>query len=323
MRVASVDIGTNTLRLLIADVDDGTIRPVLYKRAITRLGGGYGDERGIDPASARRALQVLVDYAGVIKEHAVELVLPVATSVVRKAVNRAEFVKEASLLLGASVRVINGEEEAGLSVAGVLSIIDPPGGKMIVMDIGGGSTEYAFVPGDKGGFTAFSMEMGVVHLTESRLKNDPPTDAEARELSADIDSVLADLRARACDRGLDHAAYSSRGGSRLVGTAGTVTTLASVALGLMDYDPKKINNCVLPKRAVEDIYSRLLSMTIMERGELLSLEKGREDLIVSGAAIVLRTMDAFGFDSLTVSDAGLLEGIIYDRLQDDRGINKR
>ncbi|MBI5885091.1 MAG: exopolyphosphatase [Deltaproteobacteria bacterium] len=311
-RYASIDIGTNTLRLLIASVDDaGGVRHEIYKRRITRLGGDYTDSVGIAPASAERAFVALAEFQLVIAEAGVDGVYAFATSVVRRACNRAWFVDEVEKRTGIRIAVISGDEEARLALTGVLSVIDARRGRDLVIDIGGGSTEFIFT--EMGALKgAWSMEMGVVHLAEAHLKSDPPTKGQSEGLEAEIMSVISGLKSRLADAGIDAADYSAASGAAFVGTAGTITTLAALDMNLEVYDRERINGYRLSRTSVERMYERLLSLTLSERGRILSLEKGREDLIIPGTAITLKTMEAFGFDDILVSDAGLLEGIIID-----------
>ncbi|MFQ5736855.1 MAG: exopolyphosphatase [Thermodesulfobacteriota bacterium] len=321
MRYASIDVGTNTLRLLIAEADGGGggagggIRPILYRRAITRLGGAYTESEGIDASSAQRAFAALEGFATVIAGAGVDEVHATATSVVRRAVNRDWFVEEAARRTGIRLRVITGDTEARLSLLGVLSVVDPGNGSRLVIDIGGGSTEYIAADGTEPA-GAWSMEMGVVHLTEARLASDPPRDAELASMEADIKAVLEELKGRMRLDGVPPEGFSAPAGASFVGTAGTITTLAAIDMDLPVYDRERINNHTLTKKRVSGLYRYLAKLTLKERKGILSLEKGREDLIIAGTAITLLSMDAFGFEEITVSDAGLLEGIIIDRVAD-------
>jgi len=317
-RYASIDIGTNTLRLLVASVDEaGEVRHEIYKRQITRLGGDYTESAGIAPASAQRAFAALAEFKLVIDEAGVDGVCAFATSVVRRACNRAWFIDGVKKRTGIEIAVISGNEEARLALIGVLSVIDARRGRDLVIDIGGGSTEFIFT--DRGALKgAWSMEMGVVHLTEAHLKSDPLTKGQIEGLEAEITGVIAGLKSSIMEAGIEAAGYCADAGAVFVGTAGTITTLAALEMNLEVYDRERINGCRLSKSAVERMYARLLSLTFEERGRILSLEKGREDLIIPGAAITLKTMEAFGFDEILVSDAGLLEGIIIDSCRNGR-----
>lgn len=312
VRYASIDIGTNTLRLLIASVDAaGAVRHETYKRRITRLGGDYTDALGIDPVGAERTFAGLTEFSRIIAKAGVEAVYAFATSVVRRARNRVWFINEVKKRTGIEIAVISGEEEARLALIGVMSVIDARPGRDLVIDIGGGSTEFIFT--DRGVLTgAWSMEMGVVHLTEAHLRSDPPKRAEIDGLEAAIAAVISQVKERIKAAGIDASAYSADAGAVFVGTAGTITTLAALELNLEVYDRDRINGSRLSRAAIEKMYAHLSGLTLAERGRILSLEKGREDLIIPGAAITLKTMAAFGFNEILVSDAGLLEGIIID-----------
>lgn len=315
MKYASIDIGTNTLRLLIAESDcNGHLKPFIYKRAITRLGGGYTDGAGIDPASAQRTFAAIEGFRKVMMEAGVEDVTAVATSVVRRACNRGWFLREVFNRTGINVDVISGDEEARLSLAGVLSVIDgKKAGKRLVIDIGGGSTEFIATSGEE--LTgAWSMEMGVVHLSERHLKSDPPDKKDLDALEGEISGVIAALKGLMKNDKTDPEKYSGEKGAALVGTAGTITTLAAIDQGLEVYDRERINNYTLSKPKVRNIYDYLCGLTLRERGHVLTLEKGREDLIIPGAAITLTVMEAFGFNEIKVSDAGLLEGVIIKKV---------
>mgnify|MGYP001609366102 FL=1 len=299
-KYAAIDIGTNTLRLLIAGMDNDRIIPIVYDRSITRLGGGYDQMTGIDPASAERTINVLAEFKRQILSNEAADVTAVATSVVRRAANREWFLGEALKKTGIVIEVISGDEEARLSLLGVLSVLTPGGcARRMVIDIGGGSTEFILTDSPLPP-RAWSMDMGVVHLAERHLKSDPPLAHEVLRLEADISGTIEALKRLMLDSGVDPSAYSKANNAQFVGTAGTITTLAAIDMNLTDYDRNRINNYKLSKETIKAIYERLLAMNIKERSEMLSLEKGREDLIIPGAAITLCIMDSFGFDEVIV-----------------------
>ncbi len=315
MKYASIDTGTNTLRLLIAEPGGpGALKPLIYKRAITRLGGGFDPGRGMAPDSMERSIRALTDFAAIIKSEGVQRVRAVATSVVRRAVNRQDFLQEVKRRAGITIEVIDGMEEARLTLRGVRSVISGAAHRSLVMDIGGGSTEFiATEDGRSQG--AWSLEMGVVRLTEKYLLHDPPEAAELRGMEEEISSVIRSLKDRMREAGPDPALYGEARGADFIGTAGTITTLAALDLGLDEYDRVQINNHTLTRRKVEHFYKYLSALTIREKSEIPALEKGREDLIIPGAAITLSVMDAFGYSEVKVSDAGLLEGIIIEMIE--------
>ena len=323
MKFASIDIGTNTLRLLVAELASaGCLKPLLHRRFITRLGGGYSDVSGIEESAAERAFEALSEIRNILKDEAPELVDAVATSVVRRAVNSVWFLEEGKKRLGHDIRAIDGETEARLALKGVTSVLrgTAVGKKRLVMDIGGGSTEFVLVLNAeiKG---SFSMELGVVHLTEAYLKSDPPAIEELDALREAIGEVVSDLKKSMREASIDPLEFSPVNGAALVGTAGTVTTLSAMKLGLKEYEPKLINGSVLTLEEVEGLFDLLKGLTMAERLEIDALEEGREDLIIAGALIVLVTMSAFGFKEMTICDAGLLEGIILDGVKHGENID--
>jgi exopolyphosphatase/guanosine-5'-triphosphate,3'-diphosphate pyrophosphatase len=316
MKCASIDIGTNTLRLLVAEFTSAScLKPVICKRFITRLGGGFTDT-GIEESAAERAFKALDEIKEVLGIESPELIIAVATSVVRRAANKDWFLAEGSKRLGYEIKTIDGETEARLALKGVASVLKGTavGKKRLVMDIGGGSTEFTFAVSDdiRG---AISLEMGVVHLTEKFLKSDPPTDDEMDRLKVEISGQLSKLKEEMRASSIAPLEFSPNNKAVFVGTAGTVTTLSAIKLGLNEYDPKVINGSSLSLKDIEGLLDRLKALSMSERLEIEALEDGREDLIIPGALIVLMTMNAFGFKEMTVSDAGLLEGAILDELK--------
>ena len=311
-RFASIDIGTNTLRLLIAEVKDRFLIPVCHDRYIARLGGGYSEAEGMTPDAMERAVGGLRDFRSTIDGYAVERVRVVATSVVRMARNGMEFAERIRAELGFEVEVVSGEREAQLALLGVLAVLDAEARRCLVMDIGGGSTEFIAADGGKVA-GAWSLEMGVVHLAESYLHGDPPAERELRAMELEVDNLLEVLKGLMYKDGVDVHLY--RGGRAVfVGTAGTVTTLAAIEQKMERYRPELINNYTISRDRVIALYHSLSSMTLEKRSAIPALERGREDLILPGAAITRKAMDTFGFESMTVSDSGLLEGIIIDLL---------
>lgn len=296
-RYASIDLGTNTARLLIGSTESGSISLVLLKRHITRLGGGFTRELGISPEAWQRSLNALTDFAADMKQEGVVRVRAVATSAVRDAVNGAAFCAEVLERTGIGLEVIDGEEEGLLTLSGVLSGLSRKEGDFFVFDVGGGSTEYTLSATHVPLYTE-SLPLGVVRLTEG--KGDLPAMEEK------IDRELGGLRQRLEGKGL----ADRLDGATLVGTAGTATTLAAIDLRMVDYDYRYVNNHVLSIDAIREIYARLLPLSPAERLAVPGLEKGREDLIIAGILITLKTMEIFGFERLTVSDFGLLEGVL-------------
>jgi exopolyphosphatase/guanosine-5'-triphosphate,3'-diphosphate pyrophosphatase len=296
--VAAIDLGTNTARLLIGFIDDdGCIRPVLVRRHITRLGGGFEKKSGISPQARERTIQAMSDFSECLKRYRVGRVRAVATSAVRDAVNGAEFVAEVFEKTGIRLEIIDGGEEASLTLQGVISGLDDRRGDFFVFDIGGGSTEYTLAEEDRLLFTR-SLPLGVVRLTEGKSSPDAMEEKISRELATLAgDADKAGLAERISD-------------AVLVGTAGTATTLAAIHLKMADYDYRRVNNYCLSWADIKGIFADLAPKTPDERLKVIGLEKGREDLIIAGIMITVRTMEKFGFERLKVSDYGLLEGVM-------------
>ena len=309
--VASLDLGTNTFRLLIADgISRDRLSPVITKRAITRLGEGFAKRGRIQPSAINRSIAVLEDFARIIEKNHVENVFAVATSVVREAENGEAFIAQIYKKTGIPVRTLTGSEEARLSLKGVLSAVTQPTPNTLVFDIGGGSTEFILTE-DTRPLSIESTALGVLFLSERFPTSDPPTTGELSRLSTTI-------RKHLCLINFDDAIppgvhYGDPSLLPLIGTAGTVTTLAAIDQKMETYDPGTINNYRLSRETLLTMYQRLTTLTAAQRTAIPGLEKGREAVIIPGAAIVLEIMNLFGYNHLTVSDAGLLEGIILDR----------
>lgn len=293
--VAAIDLGTNTARLLIATLNP--FHQILLKRSITRLGGGFSREAGLSPEAMQRSLAALTGFAQEMARHQVTRLRAVATSAVRDAVNGPAFCERVRQETGIELEVIDGHEEAVLTLAGVCGVLTDTDRDLAVFDIGGGSTEYTLARGDQHLFSR-SLPVGVVRLTEGKVGVAAMQDKIARELSE-------------VKRQMEQAGLAERfAAAALVGTAGTATTLAAIQLKMTDYDYRKVNNFVLKQREIEEIHRTLLPLSPKERLEVQGLEPGREDLIIAGTLVVLETMRVFGFTELTVSDSGLLEGLI-------------
>jgi exopolyphosphatase/guanosine-5'-triphosphate,3'-diphosphate pyrophosphatase len=295
---AAIDVGTNTARLLIGCLDaTGTLQPLLLKRQITRLGGGFSRKTGLSAEAMKRTIAAMHDFAESIKHHGVTEVRAVTTSAVRDALNGRNFSNEVLARTGIRLDIIDGNEEALLTLKGVLTAMDKRSEDFFVFDVGGGSTEYTLSLGETPLFTR-SLPLGVVRLTEGKITCDAINDKISRELAL----LAKDLEQEGLKEKVERAT--------LVGTAGTATTLAALHLKMEDYDYRKVNNYCLSLDNIKDILSQLLPMTPEERLTVPGLEKGREDLIIAGIFITIRTMELFGFKQLKVSDYGLLEGLL-------------
>jgi exopolyphosphatase/guanosine-5'-triphosphate,3'-diphosphate pyrophosphatase len=302
-RIAAIDFGTNTARLLIADLfDNGRFEQVALKRTIVRLGGGFSRETGLADDAMQRANDCLLDFAETIRLHGVDTIRAVGTSAVRDAANGSAFVDRMAAETGIRLGVIDGLTEGSVTLAGVLSGLDQQPEQLLMFDVGGGSTEYTVARNSHPLFV-HSLPLGVVRLTEGQ--GEPVAMKEKIERELD---VLEQYLAAA------HIVVSPA--ILLVGTAGTATTLAAISLKMAEYDYRKVNNCLLERQEIQRIYDQLLLLSPDERLGIAGLEKGREDLILAGTLITLLTLQRFGLDIMKVSDFGLLEGLIVSDLFD-------
>jgi exopolyphosphatase / guanosine-5'-triphosphate,3'-diphosphate pyrophosphatase len=299
-RVAAIDCGTNSIRLLIADVADGVLTDVVREMRVVRLGQDVDRTGRIAPEALERTRVALVDYAAAIREHRAPHVRMVATSATRDAANRADFLAMVRAELGIDPEVISGEQEAALSFAGAVNGRPGLAGPLLVADIGGGSTELVLgAPDGTGELQAHSMDVGCVRLTERHLHDDPPTPAQ-------IEATVADLRAAIARAGRDVPLHEA---ATFVGVAGTVTTVAAIALGLARYDPDAIHGSTITAAQVHEVTDRLLRMTHAQRAALPVMHPGRVD-VIGGGALVLRTLvEETGVDAVIASEHDILDGI--------------
>jgi len=303
-RVAAIDCGTNSLRLLIADVDAsrGTLVDLDREMKIVRLGQGVDRTRRFADDALERTFAVCRDYAERIRARHVQRVRFVATSASRDVSNRDAFVAGVRRALTVDPEVISGDEEAALSFAGATrELLDVQGihQPYLVIDIGGGSTE--FVVGGRAVEAARSVDIGCVRLTERHLRDDPPT-------AAQVDAARADIIA-----GIDLAAQTVpvRTAATLVGLAGSVTTVAAIALGLDEYDPVRIHHSRIPAAQVHEVADRLLSMTRAQRAATPVMHPGRVDVIGAGALILDTIVERVGAAEVVVSEHDILDGIAF------------
>ena len=305
-RLASVDLGSNTLRLLIAEpAVIAPIRPIIVERRITRLGENFLPDKTLQLVAMDRSIAALEEFAELMALNDVTDYLAGATAVVREATNGGHFLDQVQRKTGLVVRLLSGSEEARLSFLGVASVISSRESSMVIFDIGGGSTELVWKgEGDNRALESSSLPLGVVHLTEAFLQADPPGQEACAQLRGHVSSVLGEV-----------SLYRELHDTLWVGTAGTVTTLASMWHELVEYDRERINGTVLGKTWLADLCATLAGMKLTERRKLTGLEPGREDIILAGGLVTLEMMDFFGFSHFTVSDAGLLEGLFLDLCQ--------
>lgn len=292
---AAIDFGTNTARLLIAVRSPAGITPIRVEREVVRLGGGFTDEYGLSAEARQRGLACLHRFSEIISGYEVGQVRATATSAVRDAVNGGAFVDKVFQDTGVQLVVIDGDAEARLTLKGVLSGLDSESSTLVVLDVGGGSTEFTVSSHGSPVFIK-SMPIGVVRLTEGF--------GTSIEMIERVRSVIDQL-----EKDLSSSGITVSGDFELVGTAGTATTIAAIKLEMVDYDYRKVNNYTVSRGDVAEIFQRLSQLNPQERLAIKGLEKGREDLIIAGLVIITSVMDRFGFNRLKVSDFGLLEGL--------------
>jgi exopolyphosphatase/guanosine-5'-triphosphate,3'-diphosphate pyrophosphatase len=307
MRVAGVDIGTNSARLLVGDITerDGTLVSLERRMTITRLGQGVDSSRRLAPAAIDRTLDALRDYRRVMDSvGGVEAVRATATSAARDATNRDDFFAPAAEILGTELELLSGDEEAALSFLGATTELngaaEPP---YLVVDIGGGSTE--FVVGTTEPEGKLSVDIGCVRITEAWLHSDPPA---AEELSQAVHVV----REHVLD--VIREVPGVKSARTLIGLAGTVTSVAAIELGLAEYDATRIHHSRLSRASVEDVFRTLATETAEERRHNPGLEAGRVDVIVGGVIVLVTILRTMGFDELLVSEADILDGLVRSQI---------
>jgi exopolyphosphatase/guanosine-5'-triphosphate,3'-diphosphate pyrophosphatase len=299
-RVAAIDCGTNSIRLLIAEPDDSAgLRDLERRLEIVRLGQGVDATGEFHPDALQRTFAVVEDYAELIKKSdvPVEKVHFVATSATRDVKNRETFFSGIKQRLGVSPDVISGETEARLSFIGALSRVTPDGEPVLVMDIGGGSTEL--ITGSANGdlHRAISLNIGSVRITERFLKRNPVADDDLERAAADLDDLLA-------GSGVNFDSIGS-----WIGVAGTATTLAGVYLELERYDRERVHGARMPLPAIDQLLHRLAALTVDEIRALPSMHPGRADVITGGALVEARIAARLNVEELIVSESDILDGI--------------
>jgi exopolyphosphatase/guanosine-5'-triphosphate,3'-diphosphate pyrophosphatase len=297
-RIGSIDIGTNSVLLLIAHFDGKRLRRVIDTATITRLGEGVDANGSLGEAAVARTLACLEDYAKQLAEHQVEVRDAVATSAMRDADNGDAFLDRAEAILGVRPQVISGELEAQLSCNGALSGLEPEG-RLTVFDVGGGSTEIIACTRVGTGLAtlrnAVSLPVGAVRMTERHLSSDPPAIEELAALRRDVRKILS--RAPRIV------------GQPLIGVAGTVTTLAALVHNIAPYDGNAVHGCLIGREALSEVLEQLAEMSLAQRRKLAALDPKRADVIVAGAIIVDEICLAAEAPRVLVSDRGVRWGV--------------
>jgi exopolyphosphatase / guanosine-5'-triphosphate,3'-diphosphate pyrophosphatase len=301
-RLGAIDIGTNSVRLLVADVDGAgetaALEPLDRRIRITRLGEGVDESRRLNPEAISRTLDALREYRGVLDELGAERARATATSAARDAGNRDDFFRPAADVLGFEPELLPGVEEARLSFLGATAELDEPA-PYVTVDIGGGSTE--FVAGTHEPDGLISIDTGSVRITEQHLRSDPPEPEELSEAVSVVRAYLSDV---------EREIPAVREAATLVGLAGTITTVAAIELGLTEYDRDKIHHFRLDRTSAEDVFRTLATEPADVRRHNPGLEPGRVDIIVGGTLILVTIMRTFDFKELLVSEADILDGLV-------------
>ena len=304
-RVAAVDCGTNSLRLLLADVDPGRaeLTDVIRRMEIVRLGQGVDQTGRLAPEALARTMAVLREYADVIARSGAQAVRMVATSATRDADNAAEFVRLVKEVLGVAPEVLTGDEEAVLSFTGATAELaaGPDPGPFLVADIGGGSTEFVLGEAGRPPARSISVNVGCVRMTERHLHGDPPSEAEVAAAVADIDAALEEVA----------DAVPVEEARTLIGLAGSVTTVAAIAMRLPAYDAARIHHARVAAADVHAVTRGLLAQTRAGRAAIGVMHPGRVDVIGGGALILDRLMRRFGFAEVLVSEHDILDGMAW------------
>jgi exopolyphosphatase/guanosine-5'-triphosphate,3'-diphosphate pyrophosphatase len=293
-RVAVIDVGTNSARLLVADVTGEKVSPVERRSTVTRLGRGVDLSGRLSAEAIEDACAAIGEYVTVLRELEAEEVAAIATSAVRDAENGSAFVAELRERFALSPRVLDGEEEARLTYAGATSEQSPTEPTLVV-DIGGGSTELIVGSSDEISFHA-SLQAGVVRHTERHIASDPPTAVELESLAADVRGLIADAIGEGVEAELG------------VAVAGTPTSLAAIELELEPYDPNRVHGHILSLPSIQRMLSRLASAPLSKRIEIAGMHPDRAPTIVAGVVILVETMRAFELDRIEVSEHDILYG---------------
>ncbi len=299
-RYAAIDIGTNTILLLIAEqTPEGRLQTIMDLETTTRLGEGLTKTRKINPHAMQRSIDVIDRYLSLCREKGVAEIAAAGTSALREARNRLDFLQKVRRRCGLEIEIISGQEEARLSYLAVAMDQKWPSGPLVVIDIGGGSTEWIY--GDAGGeVRVFSLNIGSVTLTEQFLTSDPVEEGEYQAMTSHVSKLLDNIPPLGGD-------------AVLVGIGGTITSLFSVRQGLKEFDPSRIHHGLLKLKDVEGQIEQLKTLPLRERKAIPGLPPERADVIIAGATILLHCLIRFGSNRIYVSCHGLRYGILFDR----------
>lgn len=300
MRCASIDIGSNTVRLLVADHIERLV-PIIHKRSITRLARDIDASGMLDKQAVEETIEALIEFSGIINSNDIDFhhVMTAGTSALREAADGNEFIEKVSTLTGLDIQVLAPEDEARAMALGVLDVF-PELENAFLLDIGGGSTEAIYI-NDGHIISSHSVATGVVKLIDGFLHSDPPDSGELNSLNAQCRLIASEMR--------EGLSVSIDLNSTFIATAGTATTAASIEMKLERYDHDKVNGYIISLKRLTSMLEHLQSLKALERRRVIGLEPGRADLIIPGLMLTNVIMREFGFNELKVSDSGLLEGL--------------
>lgn len=298
-RVGIIDIGSNSIKFFVGEkCEDGTIKTIIDKNDIARLGEGLRETGRISDEALERNAQSVAAFAAEAKENGADEIVSVGTMALRSAANSADFVARVKELCGVEVQVIPGEEEARLSYLAILSGMPVPDGDLIIFDTGGGSTEFIFGKGTEL-VNRFSVNLGAIRITENFFGDDPVAEGSVEAAIAQIDKEFAE------------AGVAGKP-VKLVGMGGTVTSMGAVKHKMVKYDPNVIQGSTLSKADIDEQIAEYSKRTIEQRRELPGLQPKRADVILAGACILKDITERLGVDELTISDRGLRHGLAFD-----------
>lgn len=298
-RVGIIDIGSNSIKFFVGEkCEDGTIKTIVDKNDIARLGEGLRETGRISDEALERNAQSVAAFAAEAKENGADMIVSVGTMALRSAANGADFVARVKELCGVEVQIIPGEEEARLSYLAILSGMPVPDGDLVIFDTGGGSTEFIFGKGTEL-VNRFSVNLGAIRITEKFFSDDPVAEGSVEAAVKEIDDEFA-------------AAGVAGTPVKLVGMGGTVTSMGAVKHKMVKYDPNVIQGSTLTKADIEEQIAEYSKRTIEQRRELPGLQPKRADVILAGACILKDITERLGVEELTISDRGLRHGLAFD-----------
>lgn len=300
-----IDIGTNSIRMLIAKIENGNI--IYSKKALemTRMGEGVDKTKELSSAAINRSINALRKFKTEAQKEGIDKINAIATSAVRDAVNRDEFLRRAKYEIDLDIEVISGEREAELGFMGVVNGINEDVDNLLVIDIGGGSTEFIF-GNDRGIKYSKSLNVGAVRMTDKHVANDPITDKEMASMTSDIRCILSQILNEINEFGKVYA----------IGIGGTATTLAAIDQGLKIYDRDKVHNYELKIDEIQKLIEKFESLNNDQRKKIKGLQPKRADIILAGSNILYEILTALGIETIRISDFDNLEGYIFKKIEE-------